>query len=146
MVFVLVLMYFAVAYGAGPQAAYDAYPVPTPIWVEQAFQSLLSATAEVFGRPAPEAASRPFALQLRVHEALAILGAIAALPDAAWRSARTATDRALSALAMVAALAGPAVEPALLSPGYVILAALAVGDCVAALGLRRKARRLGGAP
>lgn len=135
------MTYFVVAFGVGVETLDRAFAPPTPPFLESALQGLMQAVAEALGRAVPDAASRPFALEMTTGETLALLAAMGALPDAAWRPARTLIDRALSLIAMCVALGALALEPGLLTPGYAILMALSIGDGVAALGAWRRERR-----
>ena len=141
-VFAFVLTYLAVAFSVGFEALDAVWRVDAPAWLDGALNAVLLGAAEALGRAAPEAAGRTFAITLTTADGLALLAAIAALPDAALRRPRALSDRALSLLALLATVAPLAIAPALLTPGYAILCALMLGDAVAAMGGWRSERRL----
>ncbi|MEL6978926.1 MAG: hypothetical protein AAGM38_09630 [Pseudomonadota bacterium] len=125
-VFLFVALYFAVIIGGG---------VAAPVWtVDPAFWP-------------GEAALRnwhPAILAVVVEptfaQAAAFLAAAVALPDAAWRPARTLLDTAISWLCAGIAVGALIYDPSLFSPGYGTLVMLSLGDAIAAVALKRKAR------
>lgn len=110
-VFVFVALYFAAALGGGSESLQMQPPVGD-------------------GETAPTLA-----------QILGFAAAAVALPDAAWRPARTALDRLVSWTTAALAVAPVLIEPSLYVTGYGVLLALAIGDGVASLGMRRQIKR-----
>lgn len=126
-VFAFVVLYFAVIAGGGTEA--PLWAVDPAFWPgERALQTWPPAILTVVVEPT-------FA------QAAAFLGAAVALPDAAWRPARSWGDTAISWACAAVAIGAIAVEPAFFSSGYGTLMALSIGDAVAAVGIRRRVRR-----
>ena len=125
-VFVFVVLYFAVIVGGGVEA--PIWTVSKDFWPgEAALQSWHPALLTMLVEPT-------FA------QAAAFLAAAVALPDAAWRPARTRLDSLISWCC--AGIAGGAIfyDPAFFSPGYGTLVMLSLGDAIASLGVRRLIR------
>ncbi len=130
---VFVVVYFAVVIGGG----FDAPAMRVVLWSPE-IANAMGAGQDAFGIGArwPVLGARILEgwLYLRVDESLAFLSAALALPDAAWRPARSFYDRWISVGVAALALAMLTIEPQFLTPAFGVLAALAVGDALAALG------------
>lgn len=125
-VFVFVVLYFAVIVGGGMEA--PVWTVSRDFWPgEAAMQSWHPALLTMLVEPT-------FA------QAAAFLAAAVALPDAAWRPARTALDSLISWACAFVACGAIFFDPQLFSPGYGTLVMLSLGDAVASLGYRRLLR------
>lgn len=121
------MLYFSVIVGGGVAA--PLWPVDPLFWPgQQALDTWHPAILKVVVEPT-------FA------QAAAFLGAAVALPDAAWRPARSWLDTVISWICAGLAVGAIAYEPELFSPGYGTLAALAIGDAIAAFGIRRVRQR-----
>lgn len=121
--FVFVVLYFAVIAGGGVEA--PVWTVDPDFWPgEAALKSWHPALLSVLVEPT-------FA------QAAAFLAAAVALPDAAWRPARSALDCLVSWVCAGITAGAIFYDESLFSPGYGTLAMLAVGDAIAALGYRR---------
>jgi hypothetical protein len=142
-VLLFVVVYFAVVIGGG----FDAPALRVDLW-SPAIASALGAGTDAFGIgtrwPVLGARILEGWLYLRVDEALAFLAAALALPDAAWRPARSFHDRWISVGTAALTLAMLTIEPRFLTPAFGVLAALAVGDALAALGNRSIRLRMAG--
>lgn len=140
-VLLFVVGYFAAVMGAG----FDAPAYRVILWSPE-IAAVAGAGPDAFGIGSrwPVIGARILEgwLYLRLDEALAFLAAALALPDAAWRPARTGYDRLVAVAVAVLTLAMMLVEPRFLTPAFGVLAALAVGDALAALGMARPRRRL----
>lgn len=132
-VLLFVVVYFAVVLGGG----FDAPALRVVLWSPELAQAA-GAGQDAFGIggrwPVLGARILDGWLYLRVDEGLAFLAAALALPDAAWRPARTFWDRWISVGVAALPLAMFMVEPRFLTPAFGVLAAIAVGDALAALG------------
>ena len=125
-VFVFVVLYFAVIAGGGVEA--PIWTVSRDFWPgEAALQTWHPALLTMLVEPT-------FA------QAAAFLAAAVALPDAAWRPARSALDSAISWACAGVAAGAIFFDPQLFSPGYGTLVMLSIGDAVASLGYRRLLR------
>ena len=127
-VFVFVVWYFAVIVGGGVEA--PVWTVPRDFFPgEAAMQSWHPALLTMLVEPT-------FA------QAAAFFAAAVALPDAAWRPARSALDSLISWACAGVACGAIFYDPALFSPGYGTLVMLSLGDAIASLGIRRRLKTL----
>ncbi|MEL6318610.1 MAG: hypothetical protein AAFR16_13345 [Pseudomonadota bacterium] len=125
-VFVFVVLYFAVIAGGGTEA---------PLWaVDPAFWPGEAALEQWHPAILTMVVSPTFA------QAAAFLAAAVALPDAAWRPARSGVDTAVSWLCAAVATGALFYHDGLFSPGYGTLVMLSIGDAIASLGVRRQRR------
>lgn len=126
-VFVFVVLYFAVIVGGGVEA--PVWTVDPDFWPgEAAMKSWHPALLTMLVEPT-------FA------QAAAFLAATVALPDAAWRPARSGLDCLVSILCAAIAIGAIFFNSDLFSPGYGTLAMLSAGDAIAALGYKRAASK-----
>lgn len=107
-VFLFVVGYFAAVIGGGPEAP--------------------------LREPPPELWPFAAALSLSLGEALVFVAAALALVDASWRPACTAADMTISFVCAGVAVGAVWAFPVLLTSSYAALAALAIGDALAAAG------------
>lgn len=117
-VFLFVVIYFAVAWGGGVAA-------PSRELAAVSFTGMPRWFDDLFGLPT---------LRLSFADVLALGAAVLALPDSALRLTRSGWDRLMSLICAGVAVGVLALEPLLFAPGYAILLALCFGDVLGSFG------------
>ncbi len=117
LVLVFFACYFSVIAGGGVEALSRFVAAPAPAFLNESL-----GVEEI---------------RLSVAELIAALAALVAAPDAALRPATTLWDRSLSVIVAAGSLTVAALAPQVATLGYGALTALALGDAVAALFVRR---------
>lgn len=118
LVLIFFIFYFSVIVGGGTASLIKEITLPLPEVVAQTLGVDM--------------------LRLTIAEAIAALAALFAAPDAALRPARTAIDRILAVVVAAAAITVGVIYPQAATLGYGALTALAIGDAITALFIRRR--------